>query len=157
MVYFSTSNGSALLYKLDFGDDSPVLAINENSTRLSPNEPDIHYIDHTYQIPGNYVVSLSVENTFGSRNVNLSNQIIVQNPLDGKFILQPFTIQSVPFPPGSVTFNASLVKSGLSFLDLTPASGWADNVHAKWFLSRSDGNELLLETYGDHDIGWYLI
>ena len=142
---------------MDFNDGvTPIANFKENYTRLGPIYPDIHYIKHSYDVPGNYVASISVENIFGRTEVDSVDVVVVQNSLRHKFILAPDDIDPVPYPPGTVSFNSQLVKNAshtFTSLESIPSSGWANNVHAQWFLSRSESNFLLRQSYGDRDLG----
>ena len=155
VVYSMLTQGSDPAYKLDFGDKSPIQTFGQNSTRVGPNSPDIHYFSHIYEIPGNYVVSMSVENIFGEKFVESSEAAIVQNPLGHKFILKPRRIETISYPPGSVTFDSYLAKSDSSSSEEVPIAGYANNVHVKWFQVKSGTKNLLWESYGHYEIGTF--
>lgn len=154
IVQSTLLRGSDPFYEIDFGDNSPPESFNQNSTRTSPFLPDVRYFRHVYDVPGNYAVSLSVENIFGSGQSNLSELIVVQNSLETKFVLKPNEIKTVSYPPGSVTFDSDLIKTSSSITEGVPTTGWANNVHARWYQHTDDEyDKLLLTSYGNFEIG----
>ena len=156
VYYCYISKGSEPTYTIDFGDGTSTVNFKENATRLGPDYPDFHYIEHLYEVPGNYVASISVVNVFGSTQIESSDEVIIQNPLGHKFILDTDLIDPVPYPDGSVTFDAQLVKNpSHSFQpsDTVLSSGWANNVHAHWILSKPGSDVLLQHSYGNYDVG----
>ena len=157
VYYVKIEEGSNPTYSIDFADETPAVNFTENATRISPEHTDMHYIHHTYEVPGNYVASVTVGNLFESISVKSTDEVCIQNPLGHKFAVVPDKIDLVPYPPGTVTFNSHLEKNAshsFTSSENVPTSGWANNVHARWFLSKPfSGNQLLLQSYGDYDVG----
>ena len=158
MIYqIQIEAGSDPQYELNFGDAStPSLKFNENFDRLGPDFPDVHYKEQIYKNPGNFVAFLAVENIFGRVQVNSNENVIVQNPLGREFILEPNVIGPVSYPPGTVTFNCQLKKNPSHLFqsnETAPSSGYANNVHANWFLAKGHGNLSLHQSYGDYEAG----
>jgi len=113
-----------------------------------------------YEVPGNYVASVSIANVFGSTQVDSSDKVIVQNPLGHKFTLIPNPIEPISYPNGVVSFNAQLAKNAshsFSPSEIVPLTGWAGNVHAHWILSKPGSEVPLQYSYGNQDIGEWLL
>ena len=134
-------------------DNSTAKTFSENSTRIGPNAPDKHYVSHIYDVPGNYVAALTVGNLFEIKQTDLDKPVVVQNSLSDKFLLKPAEIKPVPYPPGLVIFNSSLMQSDPHSSETIPLLGWANDVHVKWFQVKSESTKSLLESYGKHDVG----
>ena len=148
--------GSEPQYTLNFDDNKPAYTFYENANRLGPDFPDLHYIEHIYEVPGNFVASVNVQNAFGNTQVTSNQTVIVQNSLRTKFVLIPEQLEPIPYPPGSVTFDSRLMKNQSYHLPIpepVPSTGWANNVHAQWLLSKSNGNVTIHQSYGEHDVG----
>ena len=156
VYYCRLAKGSEPTYTIEFDDNTTAVTLYESLSRLDPEKPDFHHVDHMYEVPGNYVAFVKVENIFGNIRAYSNDKVFVQNPLGHKFILVPDSIAPVPYPPGNVTFGSQLTKNtSHSFLstETVPPSGWANHVHAKWYLSKLDWDTLLLQSYGKHEIG----
>ncbi|XP_076818399.1 uncharacterized protein LOC143464499 isoform X1 [Clavelina lepadiformis] len=150
--------GSALRYDFDFGDGSkPVYSFwGENATRLGPNYADIHFVQHIYDIPGNYTASVEVSNIFGKELAFASSLVTLQNPLhSSKYSLIVNKIDTINFPSGIGIFNAHLEKNE-SFVFVAnenfPSIGWANNVYVTWIHTLSSGSVILSQDYGHREI-----
>ncbi|XP_039274067.2 uncharacterized protein LOC120348022 [Styela clava] len=153
-LHITMQEGSEVTYLLSFGDENitrtdPYM-ITENKTRSHSIVPDFNYVKHYYMEPGNYTCSVVAENVFGREEFTISEEIIVQNPLDGDVILFLAPINTVPYPPGDLVLNASLQiikESIVPLLNFNNIDGYANNVHMKIYLDEY----LLLKKYGEHE------
>nr|XP_018672665.1 uncharacterized protein LOC100182818 [Ciona intestinalis] len=143
--------GSEVSYEINFGDNSNILQLSENSTRRSPEHPDFHKIQHRYLNPGNYVVSMDVWNVFDRHHVVLDQMIIVQNPLhSGKYNLTEISVPPIAFPPGEVLFYGKLIHDGSQVP--APSNCWANNVYSLWKFPGTGGDEASQNFYGEHEM-----
>lgn len=105
-----------------------------------------------YRQPGNYSCSVSAQNIFGLLESSVEDEIVVQNPLNGDVRLALAKIPTVPFPPGNVSLDATLIIIEESILkESAIVNGYANDVDMTLLL----GSEILKQLHGTHEIGEY--
>lgn len=102
--YSTSGSGNIFKWEWDFGDGT-------SETVLYPDSPDI---THMYSEPGNYDVSLTVENTDSCSG-------LYQN-----------TVSVLPPPTADFSFNISCAGTPINFIDNSLENGGGDIINYLW-------------------------
>lgn len=139
------------MYTVNFGDKVGKVTSIENITRAGPDQPDFIVFTYTYALPGFYTPTLRVENVFGALQVNLSQRVVVQNPLSGgRYSLVAGEVSTVAIPPGVVVLDARLENFENSGSTVN-VDGWANDVHIAWI--HVNRQKLLREDNAEFETG----